>query len=500
MSIQTAYTPLLGSEDLTTPPIKMNPGRALLAHNYEPSVNGGFCRVAGYAKYDGDPATQLAVPGEGDVLGVWVYNGDVYAFRNAIGGASALMYKSTPSGWAAVTTPTLNPGGRYEFVNYNFGGHSGSVKMYGVNGVDQAFEFDGTTFTQISTGMTTDTPNHIAAHKNYLFLSFPGGSLQNSPLADPTGTWTPVVGASEVMLGDEITNIVPVPGGNLAITGRNSTYVLYGTPGTDLELRRHSETAGGFEYTAQFLDGVKVLNDNGLIDLRTTEQYGDFDQGAFTDLIRPLIHSAKGSAVASMVVRAKNQYRLFTSSGLVIIAGWGNGELIGFTRQQLLVTPTCATSGFIANTERLFIGATDGCVYEMDTGTSYDGANIESLLRLPFNHMRKPRIRKRFRKIVLEMVAGGQTSLQYQVEYDYGDPDVKAEPLTTATVGGQGGLWNIANWDEFVWNGELAEQPEASIAGSGNNIALVIYNSANDVDPFCLQGIMWHYSERRVDR
>ena len=29
------------------------------------------------------------VPGEGSVLGVWVYNGDIYAFRNKAGGASA---------------------------------------------------------------------------------------------------------------------------------------------------------------------------------------------------------------------------------------------------------------------------------------------------------------------------------------------------------------------------------------------------------------------------
>jgi len=36
--------------------------------------------------------TITVVPGEGNVLGVWGYNGDVYAFRNKTGGASAGMY------------------------------------------------------------------------------------------------------------------------------------------------------------------------------------------------------------------------------------------------------------------------------------------------------------------------------------------------------------------------------------------------------------------------
>ena len=33
--------------------------------------------------------------------------------------------------------------------------------MYGVNGVGNAFEFDGTVFTLIETGMATDTPDFI---------------------------------------------------------------------------------------------------------------------------------------------------------------------------------------------------------------------------------------------------------------------------------------------------------------------------------------------------
>ena len=40
------------------------------------------------------------------VLGVWVFSGDTYAFRNKSGGATAGMYKSTPTGWDEVDLGT----------------------------------------------------------------------------------------------------------------------------------------------------------------------------------------------------------------------------------------------------------------------------------------------------------------------------------------------------------------------------------------------------------
>ena len=46
------------------------------------------------------------VPGEGAVLGVWVYGANVYAFRNKTGNATAGMYKSTSVGWSEVDLGT----------------------------------------------------------------------------------------------------------------------------------------------------------------------------------------------------------------------------------------------------------------------------------------------------------------------------------------------------------------------------------------------------------
>lgn len=44
-----------------------------------------------------------AVPGSGPVRGVWLYDDEIYAFRDNAGGTAVVMHKATASGWAAVT-------------------------------------------------------------------------------------------------------------------------------------------------------------------------------------------------------------------------------------------------------------------------------------------------------------------------------------------------------------------------------------------------------------
>ena len=55
----------------------------------------------------------------------------------------------------------LSPNGRFETVVANFGGATNSFRLYGCDSVNRAFEFDGTNFVPINTGMASDTPKHI---------------------------------------------------------------------------------------------------------------------------------------------------------------------------------------------------------------------------------------------------------------------------------------------------------------------------------------------------
>jgi len=118
---------------------------------------------------------------------------------------------------------SIAPNGDYRFRNYNFGGHSGTFRMHGVNGVDNAFEFDGTLYVAIETGMTDDTPTHIGVHRGHLLLAFRGGSLQNSGKNQGL-SFTPVTGADEKLAGDEITGFIEEIGDVTFVFTRNQTY------------------------------------------------------------------------------------------------------------------------------------------------------------------------------------------------------------------------------------------------------------------------------------
>jgi len=89
-----------------------------------------------------------AVPGSGNVLGVGVANSVVYAVRNVADGTTATLYKASGSGWTAVQTG-LYPGGAYKMIQANFSGSSSSLYLFGCDGKNRPFRYDGTTFTRM---------------------------------------------------------------------------------------------------------------------------------------------------------------------------------------------------------------------------------------------------------------------------------------------------------------------------------------------------------------
>ena len=59
---------------------------------------------------------------------------------------------------AIQTAITMTVGGKFEFVVDNFAGQSSTRRIYGCDGVNRGFEFDGTTFVPITTGASPDVP------------------------------------------------------------------------------------------------------------------------------------------------------------------------------------------------------------------------------------------------------------------------------------------------------------------------------------------------------
>jgi len=491
MAVQSQAWALSGGLDLISPALQMPPGKAILAQNYECAMTGGYRRIDGYTIYDGrSNGTHLAVAGSGPIRGVWEYNNVVYAFRNNAGGSACVMHKSTSSGWAVVSTPTLSPNGNFEFINHNFTGHSGSLKMFGCDGINKAFQFNGTTLSFLTTGMTTDTPSHIGVHKNHLFLSFTGGSVQHSGVGNPA-SWNLVTGAGEIGIGTEVTGFSSMKGDSLAITGINQISILYGASASDWNLKLFSPAIGAVARTNGQMDSdLYFFNGDDLSSLTATQAFGDFESASVSAVVKPFIDARKNNTVGATVNRDKNQYRLFFDDKSVLVGTIINRQVVGFTTWRLEHTPSFITEKYM--------GCTDGSVMYMDNGVSFNGTAIQSYLRLPFTSFNTPHRKKRFRKATLELEAGSQATLDYLADYDYGSGGSSSG--AQATVYGGGGFWDVANWNNFVWSSAVVASAEAYLNGSGMNISLLIVHSSATDPAFTLQGVQLNYSLRGLNR
>lgn len=417
-------------------------------------------------------------------------------------GAATTVKDSTPGNLTlggAQTAITLLPGGRFEFVSSNLGGSSSTYRMYGCDGKNRAFEFDGTAFVPIKTGMNPDTPKFITEHKKKIFLAFKSG-VQYSADGDPY-RYTVTLGAGEIGLGDDVTGFAVQTGDTLAMFSRHSSHQLNGATNNTFQMFPISKEVGAIPYTVQTIGKTVAMDDRGIVATDRTQAYGNFIQSTLSAMVLPLVEALRGKVVASSVYRSRNQYRLYGSDGSGLIVTFGDQGVLGITQLQYPVSPTCfASCEDATQRDAVFFGASNGYVYQADRGSSFDGVAIEAYLRMPFNNVGGPRMRKRFRKAVLEMGATGYAAVRFQPEFTNGDADVGTHRLQVGEVAGGGGYWDVDEWDTFFYDARLVSSPAFSIEGTGLNMALLFYSSSDADLGHTLQGMQIHFSPRRLER
>jgi hypothetical protein len=522
-----------------------------------------------------------AVPGSGSILGVAFYDGNLYAWRNNAGGTAAAMYKSSGTGWTAISllielpfddgtteilpgavvtggtsgatgtvqrvakrkgswtsaphaegvlvlsgvtgTFTNNehinvggskyalvngtssqmtwiPSGRFQAVVANFGGGQTNKKLYFCDGKNRAFEFDGTVLVPITTTMSPDVPTGIVVHKQHLFLAF-GHSLQFSSLGLPY-EWDPITGAGEIAMNDVITNLIPLPGdqssGALAVYTKSDTSVLYGTSEANFALSNFNVGTGAYQYTGQNLDQTYILAERGVMALGTTLNFGNFATASLTMNLRPYIQVRRNLASASIVNREKGQYRVFFSDGYGLYLTIANGQYMGAMPVQYPNPVTCTSEGQSTDgAETSFFGSTNGFVYQLDAGTSFDGADIPANITLVYNSTNSPRILKRYRTASVELT--GDSYAEFSVGYNLGylSPEYVQPSDQLYENDLRSAFWDSFEWDNFVWDGRDLSPSEVEVTGTAENIALRISSVSALLAPFTVNSIIVHYSLRR---
>lgn len=512
---------LTGGLNLVASAHEVKPGEALTALNYELDVEGTYTRIEGYERFDGQPspskfnvesytdeADYLAqlrtgtdaaraliqpVPGTGPVRGVVMFNNVVYAWRDSIAADKLQMYQSTPAGWQEVVTgQNLLPGGRVELVAHNFLANSSGLKLYGCDGVNPAFEFDGTSYTQIISPVTGKEPFHMAVFSDHLFSAYRGGALFCSALKTPT-SFEATNGATQWGLSGEITGLSEQPGGALAILCKNRVELIYGNNKDDFQKNVYSPDTGAKEWTAQVLGEGLYLDDRGVGQLSRSQAFGNFDYASISKNIRPTLKLFINESVGSLLVRGKNQYRLFFENGEGLIATFNELGLIGWTNFSYPELGACFYSsednmGF----ERSFMGTQAGYVMELDQGRSFDGLAIQTIFRPVFMHQGAADRYKHYFSLMLESSAEDVADIQVRPDFDFSTEEIPLENITR-TVLGSGGYYDSDRWDLIRYGVPIVNRQPMPMTGDGTSVSCLIVSESDFQLPHTLQSLTIRY-------
>lgn len=396
----------------------------------------------------------------------------------------------------------FDDGGKFEFVIHNFYGGTLTRRMYGCDGKNRAFEFDGTVIVPIDTKTPTDKPSHITVHRNYLFLSF-GSSSINSSAGNPY-RYVADEGAAEIPVGDDIVGYAPLPGEALCIASRSQQKALIGADSDTWSLTDIAPENGGLPWSIQTMGSqTYLIDDRGITSISQSQAYGNFDIGTMSQHIQKFINAHSTKVNCSMVVRASNQYRLFFDDGTVLIMR----PPIGKNRAEFLplslpvVANVCHSEEDLSGNERLFVGGTDGYVYELNRGSSADGDEISSYLRLWPITSGAPMLRKTFGNAWLGVTTELYSSVKVIPELSYNDPDAPELPhISSGDIAGAGALWGTADWSEFFWSAQDAVKPKIDIKATGDAVGFVIYSDTAIDFGHTIQSVTLDYFPRRMSR
>jgi len=520
----------------------------------------------------------LAVPGSGAVLGVFVFDGLVYALRSNVGGTAVVLHRASLTGWQAVAlkyelaftagsgTPpaegstitkgtvsavvrrvvvqtgdfssgnaqgrfiieaptggnfsagaltaggtatlsgaqtqiTLAPSGQYEF---DIGDAGNGRRLYGCDGVNRAFEFDGTYLVPIATGMTVDAPEHIKVHKKHLFLSF-AHSVQHSSIGLPY-TWSPLFGAAEISVGDRVTGFLGMPGsqagGALAILTVRSMSMLYGNSSADWQNLPvdQDDGSGAYARTARYIGQGLVFNDRGLVSLTASQSWGNFDSAAMTANILSFVQSHRQNTTCAVLNRERSQYRVFFSDGFGLYVTVLNGKYIGAMPVSFDHPVLCAWNDSTGAAEETYFGSDDGFVYRLDVGNNLDGGEMGWLLELAYADQGGPQVRKRYRFCSMEMQGNGYAEFDFGYSLSYGSENVDQPVAVVHGSSTKPAYWDAFVWDTFVWDGRQVAPTGIEMEGTAESLSIVIAGQSALWPSFTLNSVTLHFTPRRLTK
>ena len=481
------------------------PGSAFRMINYEPSLEGGYRRIDGYTNDYG------TIPGESGApaLGVTVFgqlNDGIFACRKPASGNNYFHYwDNATSAWVTPTTsgsPTMTGVSRVRFAKVNWG----VPKLILVDGINPAATWNGTAYTQLTSGSIPSAPSYCEDFASHLFLagdsSEPNLLYFSAPLDE--SDWTPAAGAGVINVGFEIKQIKSFRD-QLYIFGTNSIKRLVGNSVADFQLLDVTKNLGCVspDSVVEFNGDLLFLSRDGIRPVSATERIGDLEintlSKAVQNVFETLTENENLETVSVVVLNKKSQFRLFfaDADALGVIGALRKSiqSSSNFEYSQLIgIEVNCADSDYVGTEEFIIHGDSVGRVFRQESGNNFNGEPIFSLYQTPYVYMDDPIIRKIFYDVNTYLKSEGEVTISLGIKYDYSDSEKLLPVDYNFTTTGSASFWGSATYDASdIYDGNPNPVKKTNIEGSGDSVSLS-YVTVDDQPSHTIQAYVISYT------
>jgi hypothetical protein len=473
------------------------PGSATVLQNFEVDIQGGYTRILGYQKF-----SSTAASGTGQIFGVVAVSPtEVLAVRN-----SKIQYCSGTT-WVDKLSLVNTSIDSIANDTFNF---NGTRKIVIVDGANKPAIFN--TVAKTAAYLTTspvevDGAIDVSVFRNHIFYSKENLLSFSAPYLEDN--FTAGAGAGVINVGDKITGTI-VFRDQLIIFCLNSIYRLSGTSLADFRLDAITRNTGClFRDTIQEVGGdILYLGPDGIRYLSATEKLGDFGLARASESIQKNILSklSPSSKLATITIASKNQYRLFSfvsnvnqanSEGFIGVKflDQTSGDISWSTTKGIKVYSVSKHQE--SDKEYVFFCSDTGFVYRMESGSSFDGADIEALFETPYMPITDAKKRKTVYKHTLYVKPLGDLEVTGRIKFDYeGNNSITAPPFSllsgTSTASIYGDPSSLYGTSVY---GEAADSEYFNnVNGSGFTIALR-YTSLSQKPPYNLNFVILEFRE-----
>ena len=471
-----------------------DPSTATSLINLEPSIDGGYRRINGYAKFHAD-----VVPGAGVVLGVGGFAGEVIACRG-----DNVYASNGVAAWSLITSARTGA----EFYTFTKFFWAAEDVIIMTDNINPAGRWNGSVYSTINHANAPTTPNLCAEFNNSLVLTEENQLYVSAPNAE--NDFNPANGAAQFALPAPITAIRKFRQ-SLYIFGERYIRKLTGYGLSSYNMDSVTDSTGCIaSRSVQEVGGDLIfLASDGLRTIAGTTKIDDVELGSVSRNIQSLlgnsaIPAANTNYVCSAVIRDKSQYRLFIpingatqedSLGVIAVIT-SNG--IEFSTMQG-IRPACADDIILGDTTYIVVhGGFDGYVYRQDVGKYFDNAII------PFEYttaeilFEDPGLRNEVQRLILNIDQEGKTRFNMHLKYNFDDADSPQPSPYPINLGSLLTTYGEAIYDDS--ESMYADKPEGLIRqpveGSGFSVSLTFTQDdaallVDSSDSFTVKGIQF---------